>query len=614
MSASLPRRALPAALPFLLVLAACDDDPVGPETAQLSLQISSAPELEVPVDSATVHLEGPTPRTVSADEGEVVVIGSLEPGTYQVGVEGWSSERIAWFSELTVRLEAGEEAERVVTVDRLFVPDEVTATEEEGVVSLQWDAVPGAVEYLIVTSSGRPESDPVEEQDRTSATTFQTGPLGAGDYTFRVQALNRFGNGGPRVELAVTVAPDLFTLDVTVSGSGSGVVTSTPEGIDCGSDCQEPYPEGSTVTLTAEADAGSTFDGWEGAGCTGTDPCAVTLDQDQTVTATFTLDPVSFPVTVQVEEGGELPVGSVVSEPEGIRCGDGYDDCSAEFSEEQEVVLTHRWPEALQGTPDDAGTGFGGWSGDCEGFDRCVLSMDGSKEVVATAAAELVTYRTETRIEDSDGWFVPELVNWVVRWEERAFDCFVEILPNDGANSPTYCTARVAPGLRMSLSSEVGPVDWDGACESIEENTCHVVVGPNSEAIYPVWDWSPPEGHSILQVDYYGGDGGAVRSDVAGIYPEGNSNYARYPLACGAYDSGSSKEYLLQCSQVFPDGTPVTLTPSPRPGYEFTGWSGAGCTGAGPCVVVMDQSYKVTPLFAPVGAVAAGASSGDRSN
>jgi hypothetical protein len=78
-----------------------------------------------------------------------------------------------------------------------------------------------------------------------------------------------------------------FFLTVSKAGSGTGLVTSSPAGIHCGSTCENPFANGSVVTLTASADPGSVFAGWSGSGCTGTGTCVLTMSQARSVTATF---------------------------------------------------------------------------------------------------------------------------------------------------------------------------------------------------------------------------------------------------------------------------------------------------------------------------------------
>jgi hypothetical protein len=83
-------------------------------------------------------------------------------------------------------------------------------------------------------------------------------------------------------------------LTVTKSGSGSGTVTSTPAGIDCGANCTALFTFGTPVGLTPVPAAGSVFVRWESA-CAGGGACAVTMDAAKTVNAVFDLAPVQTP-------------------------------------------------------------------------------------------------------------------------------------------------------------------------------------------------------------------------------------------------------------------------------------------------------------------------------
>lgn len=77
-----------------------------------------------------------------------------------------------------------------------------------------------------------------------------------------------------------------FTLTVTLAGAGTGQVTSSPTGVTCGGDCTEDYADGTSVTLTAVPQAGSSFTGWSGV-CSGTGNCVVSMTQARGATATF---------------------------------------------------------------------------------------------------------------------------------------------------------------------------------------------------------------------------------------------------------------------------------------------------------------------------------------
>ncbi len=76
------------------------------------------------------------------------------------------------------------------------------------------------------------------------------------------------------------------TLHVQVSGSGT--VTSSPDGIDCPSACSESFDSGMRVALTAHPAAGESFLGW-GGGCSGSSStCTLTMDVEKIVAAKFT--------------------------------------------------------------------------------------------------------------------------------------------------------------------------------------------------------------------------------------------------------------------------------------------------------------------------------------
>jgi PKD repeat protein len=89
---------------------------------------------------------------------------------------------------------------------------------------------------------------------------------------------------------SVTATFNTVSYDLTVAraGSGSGTVSSSPAGINCGADCAESYAYGTSVTLSASAATGSTFAGWSGA-CTGTGACTVSMTAARSVTASFDL-------------------------------------------------------------------------------------------------------------------------------------------------------------------------------------------------------------------------------------------------------------------------------------------------------------------------------------
>lgn len=125
-------------------------------------------------------------------------------------------------------------------------------------------------------------------------------------YYVALTAYDFAGNESPySMEVSGKPAKPIVTLSVSKSGTGSGTVTSSPSGISCGTDCSEPYSEGTFVSLTPTASADSTFGGWSGA-CTGTGTCTITMSTDTTITANFAVS--TFTVSGGVKDISDKPL------------------------------------------------------------------------------------------------------------------------------------------------------------------------------------------------------------------------------------------------------------------------------------------------------------------
>jgi Divergent InlB B-repeat domain len=201
-------------------------------------------------------------------------------------------------------------------------------------------------------------------------------------YCYRVNAFNNAGISPYSPEICgTTPAPPVAAYTLTVSSQGSGSVSSSPAGINCGATCTANFASGSSVTLTPIAANGYTFSGWSGdADCL---DGSVTINTSKTCTATFTANPVvATGYVLTVNAVGTITAagsgsGKIVSSPTGIDCG-GL--CSATF--QSGAIVT------LQAVP-AAGSTFTGWSGDADCLDGSV-TMNASKS--CSASFKLISY------------------------------------------------------------------------------------------------------------------------------------------------------------------------------------------------------------------------------
>jgi uncharacterized repeat protein (TIGR01451 family) len=162
----------------------------------------------------------------------------------------------------------------------------------------------------------------------------------------------------------ITAAFDLLppptvwvTLTTATAGTGGGAVIKAPDAIS--------YTVGTVVTLTAQANVGSTFTGWSGDLSGAMTPVTLTLDASKHVTAAFDLlPPPTVWVTLTTATAG-TGGGAVLKAPDAIS-----------YTVGTVVTLTAQA---------NVGSTFTGWSGDLSGAATPVtLTLDASKHVTAT--------------------------------------------------------------------------------------------------------------------------------------------------------------------------------------------------------------------------------------
>ena len=287
------------------------------------------------------------------------------------------------------------------------------------------------------------------------------------------------GTGGCSVTMdaakSVTATYTLneYALTAVRAGTGTGVVTSSPAGIDCGVDCSELFSAGSGVTLTATPDANSTFAGWSGGCLSGTDECVITIVSSTTAIATFTANP--FTLSTSVAGTGS---GIIASSPAGINCGV---DCSEAITPGTVVTLT---------ATSNATSTFTGWSGACSGTGTCVVTMDAAKSVTATFAIRRYTLN------------VPRIGAGTVTSSPAGINCGVDCVEDYDAG--TVVTLTPAPDAASSFAG------WSGACSGTAACAVTMDAAKSVTATFVANQFA-------LSVTRSGSGSGAVSSSPAGI-------------------------------------------------------------------------------------------------
>ncbi|MFN0249728.1 MAG: InlB B-repeat-containing protein [Kofleriaceae bacterium] len=413
-------------------------------------------------------------------------------------------------------------------------------------------------------------------------------------------------------EDAPVIPPTDVELGVTTSGNGSGRITSTPAGIDCGSTCDASFEEGTMITLTAEPDPSSVFTGWGGA-CSGATPvCEVTVDASTSVTATFTLK--TYAVTVTKAGTGD---GTVAGN--GLNCGVGA-GCT--------ITVDHGTMISLTATP-VALNNFIGWGGACTGTGTCDLTITADTAISAAFALDdlsLIVTRggngAGTITSAPAGINCPGTCSFVFQANQMVTLTAAPAgsstftgwgLPCSGTGTcvVTMDAAKTVTGT-FTLKSYVLDVTKTGSTGTgtVSSDPGGIACGSDCNEAYnhgSVVELSAAPSASSNFTGWSGGGctGNAPTCDVtvtAATTVNAQFTIKSYALTTSSTSGGSISSTPAgitcpgDCSQNYNHGVTVMLTATEEPGYTFTSWGG-DCSGTGACNVNMTQARNVTATF-----------------
>jgi hypothetical protein len=244
---------------------------------------------------------------------------------------------------------------------------------------------------------------------------------------------------------AVKIGSPKATLNMAFDGDGIGTITPAPGGTACTNDkapCIADYKIGAKVTLKADPDATSTFEGWGGA-CSGTaTTCTVKLRGVANVTAKFVRK--TFTVTIQKAGDGD----GTVSSDGPLACGD---TCTATLPAGTIVRLNAK---------PDGNSHLVGWTGECTStVSQCNFPVDGDITVTVTFAKSGARLAVSPAGDAGGGTITSDV---------PGIDCGSDCAFTFPAGTVVTLTANSAPGYTF--------IGWGIACSASTSATCTLTM------------------------------------------------------------------------------------------------------------------------------------------
>jgi len=219
------------------------------------------------------------------EDGIATVIASGNGNSYNIGYCGAISAPSCISSAISVGATDDDDAvayySNSASFLNLFAPGSSILSSIPGNVYQSWDGTSMATPHVAGAWALMKQANPEATVDEILSSFTSTGLSVTDQYCSSVTKKR------VNVYEAYSFSRDYVSLTVSKTGVGTGTVTSDLSGIDCGETCTFWFTRDTVVTLSAMADSGSAFGGWNGGGCIGTDSCIVSLSTATSVTALF---------------------------------------------------------------------------------------------------------------------------------------------------------------------------------------------------------------------------------------------------------------------------------------------------------------------------------------
>ena len=356
-----------------------------------------------------------------------------------------------------------------------------------------------------------------------------------------------------------------YTYSLTTALSGNGSIGVAPS--------QSAFNAGTPVTLTATAGVGSTFSGWTGDTTTATNPLALVMTRNRSLTANFTLQ--TYTVTLAALGNGAAAKAPV----------------QANYTYGSTVTLT--------GTP-NAGNAFVAWSGDtATSTNPLSLVVTRNRSLTANFTFALVTAvagNGSVAVSPNQTAFVAGSAATLTATPATGYSFTGWTGDTTAATNPLnlVITRNRSLTANFAINSYTLSVNISGSGAVLQSPNQPSYTHGTSVTLTA----TPQPGFNFAG---WSGDTAAVTNPLSIVMTRNRSLTATFAInqytVVGSV-AGSGAVALSPNLANYNYGFTVSLSATPDAGWHFTGWTGDTTTVTNPLSMVVTRNRALTGNFA----------------